>query len=368
VVATIPGERQETALAVLDRPRWPVTYVEDGKEKTKRVSTHTLLFAGEVDITTRRRKSLFSNTLVLPGFNLYEALKIDDPKKLAWRDHLFDLRAHHLEQAVLYYADLSKADLTGAFLQGASLQPARLQGARLGYAQLQGASLSGAQLQGASFQSAQLQGASLMGAIIRATTFLGAFLWRTNWGDIDSRHLGARRLDTSLERWRPVWKKDEKDSDPVPWDAQAYADLRASMNSIPEGKTREDTLKRIEILDCENPNKASCDPATAPPPEVLNWQKSLLKANIDEAAFQKVLAAQLRDLVCANNANTIYILRGIINAYQLFATNPALVDLIMSKDCPVSAALTDDDKAKLLQIKQIAEKESEPPKASKKKN
>jgi hypothetical protein len=38
----------------------------------------------------------------------------------------------------------------------------------------------------------------------------------------------------------------------------------------------------------------------------------------------------------------------------------------MSKDCPVSAALTADDKAKLLQIKQDAEKESEPPKASNK--
>ena len=33
---------------------------------------------------------------------------------------------------------------------------------------------------------------------------------------------------------------------------------------------------------------------------------------------------------------------------------PGLVDFIMSKDCPVSASLTDADKAKLLRIKQEA--------------
>jgi hypothetical protein len=44
---------------------------------------------------------------------------------------------------------------------------------------------------------------------------------------------------------------------------------------------------------------------------------------------------------------------------------PALVDFILSKQCPVSAALTDDDKAHLLKIKQDAEKEFPPPPASK---
>jgi hypothetical protein len=33
---------------------------------------------------------------------------------------------------------------------------------------------------------------------------------------------------------------------------------------------------------------------------------------------------------------------------------PALVDFIVSKDCPISAALTDADKAILLRIKQDA--------------
>jgi hypothetical protein len=38
----------------------------------------------------------------------------------------------------------------------------------------------------------------------------------------------------------------------------------------------------------------------------------------------------------------------------------------MSKDCPVSASLTGDDKAKLIEIKQYAEKKFPPPPASRK--
>jgi uncharacterized protein YjbI with pentapeptide repeats len=461
VVATIPNEWQETALAVLDRPRWRVTDVKDGKEGTKRVSTHDLLFAGEVDETTRRRKSLFSNTLVLPGFNLYEALKIDEPKKLAWREHLIDLRGRHLEKAVLDGADLTKADLTGAQLQraslflaqlqgasldfarlqgaslmearlqgaslgfaqlqgaslilaqlqgaflggvylqgavlfgadlqgasllgtdlqgavlneaqlqGASLEGAQLQGASLDFAQLQGASLEGAQLQGASLRWAQLQGSSLIRAAVNAADFSDAFLWRTNWGEIDPAKLGAVRLKDST--WKPVRLPSE--GDPVRWDAKAYAELRVSMNSIPEGNMRDEALKRIETLDCANKTQASCDPAAAPPLEVLDWQKKLAAADADNAAYEKALATELRGLVCANDTNAIHILRGIVRKRLPWGVErlgdtrrgaPALVDFIMSKDCPVSASLTDDDKAKLLQIKQDAEKESAPPPAPKK--
>jgi hypothetical protein len=42
------------------------------------------------------------------------------------------------------------------------------------------------------------------------------------------------------------------------------------------------------------------------------------------------------------------------------------VDFIMSKDCPVSASLTGDDKWHLLKIKQDAEQKFRPPPASKK--
>jgi len=56
VVATIPGEWQETALGALDRPPWRIADYVDDEGKPKLFSTRDLLFAGELDPTTRRRK------------------------------------------------------------------------------------------------------------------------------------------------------------------------------------------------------------------------------------------------------------------------------------------------------------------------
>jgi hypothetical protein len=403
VVATIPGEWQETALAFLDKPRWQVNFVEHGREKTKKVSTHDLLFVGDVNDTTRRRKSWFSSTLVLPGFNLLESLKIDEPGKLDWREHVFDLRGRHLEQAVLSRASLLKADLTGTYLEGASLECAQLKGASLECAQLQGASLEsaqlrgtlldhaqlqgaslnfahlqgatlekaqlqgallwGANLQGLALGQAQLQGASLLDAAINATDFSGAILWRTNWGIMDRAKLGAVRLGSATWELRDTWDATRY--------AKAYEGVRGLMTSIPDTKMREAALKRIESLDCGNPDKtlASCDPSVAPPPEVLDWQKKLTAASVDGEAYATVLATELRSLVCASGTDAIHILRGVLSNGQLAETDreaPGLVDHIMSKDCPVSASLTDDDKATLLKIKQDAEEKFSPSPASKK--
>jgi uncharacterized protein YjbI with pentapeptide repeats len=169
--------------------------MEGVEERVRLVTTHDLLFGGEVNTTTRRRKSLFSNTLVLPGLNLYEALKITDPKQLGYKKHLFDLRGRHLERAVLDDAAFWSTDFTGAWLKGASLNSARLQGALLDHAQLQGArcdfsslqeaSLINAQLQGASLRSAQLQGAAqndaqLQGSSLYAAKLQGASLQNAN--------------------------------------------------------------------------------------------------------------------------------------------------------------------------------------------
>jgi Pentapeptide repeats (8 copies) len=295
-----------------DTPGWWSTILEHGSEKTKRA--REFLFAGEVDEATRRRRSLFSNTLVLPGFNIYEALKIEDREKIAWKEHLIDLRAHHLEQAVFSGADLTKADLYGARLrgalldhaqlhQGASLKEAQLQGASLSGEQLQGASLANAQLQGASLDGAQLQGALLVGAKlqgaslevaeVRATDFTQAYLWRTQVG-VDPRYLAAVRL------YDPVWKPEDDAT-------KAYAELRDSINIIPEGKRRNEAFKRIEILDCANSNErlASCDPAAEPPAEVLDWQNKLARASVDAEDYAKALATEFQSLVCANDPNAI---------------------------------------------------------------
>jgi uncharacterized protein YjbI with pentapeptide repeats len=217
VVATIPSEWPETALAALDRAQWRFADVAVA-------STHDLLFAGEVDETTRRRKSLFSNTLVLPGFNLYEALKIDEPKKLAWKVLLFDLRARHLEQVVLGGADLTKADLTGAKLQGASLDFATLQGASLERAQLQGASLYEAQLQGASLYKAQLQGASLeqaqlQGASLYEAQLQGASLKQAQLQGASLAHaqLQGTSLDVAQLQGASLFATTRPHSSTPPW-------------------------------------------------------------------------------------------------------------------------------------------------------
>jgi hypothetical protein len=170
---------------------------------------------------------------------------------------------------------------------------------------------------------------------------------------IDRAKLGAVRLKDATCRYDP----------PFPWSAKAYEELRGAMNGIPEGEMRNAALKGIERLDCGNPDKklASCDPAAAPPPEVLDRQKKLEAASVDETAYAKALAAELRGLVCAHHANAIHILRGVFIRGGVDPTGPeapALVDFIMSKDCPVSASLTGDDEANLLKSSKTQRKNS----------
>ncbi|HTV34464.1 MAG TPA: pentapeptide repeat-containing protein, partial [Methylocella sp.] len=143
-----------------------------------------------------------SNTLRLQGFDIYEALKVDDPKKLDWKDHTFDLHSRRLEGVVFDRAKLGKVDLREAHLEGASLRQAQLQGASLDGAQLQGASLGGAELQGASLERAQLQGASLDGAELQGAALIGAqlqgaslFLAQLQGAVLDGAHLQGASLE-----------------------------------------------------------------------------------------------------------------------------------------------------------------------------
>jgi hypothetical protein len=172
VVARYPGEWVDRHVGSL---RWippnPVTAwlgARDPKNSPIKTSVHDLLFNGAVDEVTRRRNSLFSNTLVLPEFDGLAAAGIDDPKKLEGDGlkHSLVLRGRHLKGAVLTNADLRKADLEAAKLEGAMLDHARLQDARLDGANFQGASLRHAQLDGASLEHAHLQGANLAGTML----------------------------------------------------------------------------------------------------------------------------------------------------------------------------------------------------------
>jgi uncharacterized protein YjbI with pentapeptide repeats len=369
------------------------------------VSLHDWLFNLPVDETTRRRRSPFSSTLVLPGLNIYEGLKIDDPEKANWRDYVFRARGRDLKGAILDLASLPRVDFTGAQLQGAllfratlqrasladaqlqgaSLDVAKLQGARLDYAQLQGArldyaqlqgaslfqaqlqsaSLDGAQLQGASFDGAQLQGASLQQASLRATDLSKALLWRTNrapptWRR-DVAELASVRLSDADDQWRPRWR--EVYGKVHSWDDRAYQDLCQMM-----GVPRDEPPENVRRLDCASSDKtlSSCDASAAVPPEAAAWRTAVKVASVDDPTYAKALSEVLKTLVCSGGGDAVHVLHGIeekspynFPLSRLAAAGPeapALVDFIMSKDCPVSASLTDADRAKLLQIKQQIDK------------
>jgi uncharacterized protein YjbI with pentapeptide repeats len=287
----------------------------------------------------------------------------------------------HLQAASLIDAQLQGADLSFARLQGATLSWAHLQGANLYSADLRGALLLGTQLQGAVLGTTLLLGARLGGAYLIATDLRDAFLWRTSWPHARLESLLETNADGLKLNWRPEGERTLKGR-PAFWTDHSYRillkDLTAAIRSQEE---RVEALRAVEILDCNKFKQlASCDPKAAIPPEVKREQTSVERAGINEVAFQNALAAQLREFLCSGNTNMIYALRGIvhaqrdvskdlpiatgfINSDRLSATGPHadnLVDFLMSKDCPISGSLSDEDKGRLLQIKREAEKQPPP--------
>ena len=214
--ATFPGEWQEELLPswrilpAMDERGNPATEKDakgylrkvfpDWVVNARKVSLHDWLFNAKPDDITRRRFP-FSNTLVLPGLNVYEGLGIDDPKKAEWREFVFRARGRDLRGAIFDLASLPKVDFTGADLEGATLSGAQLQNASFVNAQLQDARLDDAHLQGASLKEAQLQGASLINAQLRAASLVGAQLQGASLGGaelqgalLDKAHLEGAAL------------------------------------------------------------------------------------------------------------------------------------------------------------------------------
>ncbi len=403
-VATFPGEWQEERL-----PSWPILPAMDelGNPTTekdasgnprkafrdwvvtaRKLSLHDWLFNAVPDGITRRRLP-FSSTLVLPGLNVYEGLGIDDPEKAKWHDFVFRARGRDLRGAIFDFAILPKVDFEHADLQGASLFAAQLQGASLDSSQLQGASLKDSHLEGASLfgeqlqgtslyyahlqgawlREAELQGASLQAATLDTTDLSGAFLWRTNVSGSNLPEPKAVRFSDPPD-WRPSWKKDWRQYEAQPWD-KAYQDLRKTIEALPPGRPREQALANIRRLDCASPDKTlgSCnpDPSLSPPQEAVDWRNALESAaRINETDYATALAATLKTLVCSKDENAIYVVRGGGFQSRLGAAGDEGAKLIVfitnkdNKDCPVSALLTDADRAKLLQIKQQIEKAPKP--------
>jgi uncharacterized protein YjbI with pentapeptide repeats len=259
---------------------------------------------------------------------------------------------------------------------------AQLQGAWLTFSQLQGARLSQARLEAASLYGAELQGTSLQEATMLATDLSEAFLWRTNSTSLPPSALTAPAAIRQVNvKWQPLSRANGNTANP--WNDKAYHALESAIESLPPGDNRDDALKRIQSLDCANPDKtlASCDPSAESPSQARDWRKLLEDARADGSDFAEAAARELETIVCAQQdagaflftgafsersiydasiENLAFILRGVISPavrYQIGTTGPeapALVDFIMSKDCAVSASLTDADKAKLFRVKQTA--------------
>jgi hypothetical protein len=218
VIATFPGEWLEETLPSLRFIPWK----EERLESWRLASLHELLVAGEVDLAARKPKSLWSNRIVLPGFDVIDHTKFDTEAKIAALPETASFRTRHLEGAVLIEARLRKADFTGAQLKRAELTKSDLRGANFGCTgfivlgsessfsgtgfiireqqrctQLRGASLAGAQLQGASLYGAQLQGASLDSANLR-----GAELPNTELQGACSTTPSCRALRSSIHGFR----------------------------------------------------------------------------------------------------------------------------------------------------------------------
>jgi len=83
-VATIPDEWPQNNLPSLRFIPW-----KDERDKPWRLaSLYEILVAGEVDFAARKPKSLWSNRLVLPGFDAIDHAKFDSEDRGAFRNHL----------------------------------------------------------------------------------------------------------------------------------------------------------------------------------------------------------------------------------------------------------------------------------------
>ena len=197
LIATFPGEKLEQVVQ-----DWVETPARALIPKQVWIPVRVWLVGGAPNELTRRPVSLFSNRLVLPGFDAIDHVKLDTEAKIAAATATLSLRGRDLRGAVLSHASLRKVDFAGAHLEGAVLDHADLREAYLGCASnediertgearqrsgekqnetcthLEGAELSEAQLQGDNLFDAYLQGADLAFAHLQGANLNGAVLNR----------------------------------------------------------------------------------------------------------------------------------------------------------------------------------------------
>ncbi|TAU35391.1 pentapeptide repeat-containing protein [Rhizobium ruizarguesonis] len=113
-----------------------------------------------------------AKSLNLVGFNIYNALKVKDPRDIAWRGSTFDAGGRDLRGADFSRATLERVNFDSARLDGADFSSARLLGASFSGVHFPGTNFSFAFSPGAIFDSSNLQGAEFMGTDLQGATFV----------------------------------------------------------------------------------------------------------------------------------------------------------------------------------------------------
>ncbi len=320
ITATFPGELIDEWIGpweIIPQNRVTAWLGQDGW-----TSIHNLLFHGKVDQITRRRKSYFSDTLVIADFDALEAAKIADPEKFDAVKQTLNLRGLNLEGAVFLNADLRKVDLTkaqlqgaslaGAQLQGAILHSARLQGAKLDRAKLQGANLNNAKLQGVNLDNANLQGATLSAAELQGATLASAKLQGTSLKDAElyGAELQKSKLNGTDMSGAEVGHATFDDASLIAvsvdginesaMSKEEFDKLRAQIEEVPAGEGRNNALERIGKLNPDNSGN------------VASARKTLEKRSVAKTADKMSLPDQLKPLACSVDEDALYIVRGLI--------------------------------------------------------
>ncbi|SHG72861.1 pentapeptide repeat-containing protein [Bradyrhizobium erythrophlei] len=368
------------------------------------------LFEGPIDPNTHRRTSIWTNSLVLPRLNIYDLLKVDDPKKSDWRKYLLSVRGRDLRGAIFDDSFLERTDARGAELQGASFSATDLRSVSLNDAHLQGADLSNANLAGASAIRAEFAGASLIGANLRGANFSFARLQAANlsWSIlngsifqsadlraaklfgaqirgvsfVDAQLQGAifdeaRGSVVSLDRallWRASFRKttlSQLFGSPkwlplhiagAAWGPKTYEELVGVLASVPADR-REQALILVKALDCSNSGQsAACDPSVEASSEVAGWKNQITGLVVAAPVFEKSLAGQYSGLICNGEGDASAILRSLARAgvpqaggkakfVGMLATGPEVNGLVKEildeKKCKIAAHLSDEDRSAL---------------------
>ncbi len=249
------------------------------------------------------------------------------------------LRSTHLQGAVLDRAELQGAYLHDTHLEGASLVASRLHGA----------SLRGAHLEGAFLNQAQLHGAELDSASVRGASFQRAVIWRASARSLNGNPMmvasdpGPMRPRVPQRARGHTEESDCFGNSPCDWTADQFARLKQSvLDQLPNSPDREETLKRIAVLDPDTP----LDDAEGRAAVWIRYSESSPSAD----DFNNSLKDVLQTTGCAADGAP-YVVHSWLESKRLSGDNPAVralsTALLDEASCAGARALSAEDKAKL---------------------